>query len=96
MIEQALRRLAPRLTKHRVVLFGSRASGAARQRSDFDLGIDGDAPLPLEDFYAVEDALDELPTLYKIDLVDFRRASPEFSARAKKHYRILYEPALDS
>lgn len=33
------------LSGRRVVLFGSRASGNERERSDFDIGIDGVAPL---------------------------------------------------
>jgi predicted nucleotidyltransferase len=95
MLAEALRACAPRLRGHRVVLFGSRARGDARPRSDFDIGVDGGQPLPLPDFYAVEDTLDALPTLYKIDWVDLCRVSPEFRARALQHTETLYEPPLD-
>ena len=36
------------LAKHRVFLFGSRARGDAKQRSDFDLAVDGDEPLAIQ------------------------------------------------
>lgn len=54
-IKNAVRRacagMADDLRGHRVVLFGSRASGSARERSDFDIGVMGDRPLPLKTFY---------------------------------------------
>jgi predicted nucleotidyltransferase len=96
MIADALVACAPRLAGHRVVLFGSRARGTAGPRSDFDLGVDGAEPLPLVDFFEVEDALESLPTLYRIDWVDLRRVSPEFRERALRHVETIYEPALDT
>lgn len=82
MIAEVMQRNAERLRGHRVFLFGSRASGDAGPHSDFDIGVVGDAPLPLKDFFSIEDQLDDLPTLYKIDWVDFNRASPRFRERA--------------
>lgn len=90
MIAGVMARNAERLRGRRVLLFGSRASGKARPRSDFDLGVMGDEPLPLEDFYAIEDQLDALPTLYKIDWVDLNRASPRFRERALRQTETLY------
>jgi predicted nucleotidyltransferase len=82
MIAATVKRLAPRLTRHRVFFFGSRVSGASRPRSDFDVGIDGPGPLPLADFFALEAALEDLPTLHRIELVDFSRVSSEFRRQA--------------
>ncbi len=96
MLRQALRANAHRLLGHKVVLFGSRATGRARERSDYDLGVVGDVPLPLEDFYAIEDALEALPTLYRIDWVDLMRTDERFRARSLREAEILYEHALDS
>lgn len=62
LIQRRFRQMAPLLRGHKVYLFGSRARGRARPRSDFDIGVLGDEPLPLRDFYAIEEALDELPT----------------------------------
>ncbi len=91
MLRQSLRQAASRLHGYRVFLFGSRATGTARPRSDFDVGVDGESPLPLEDFYAIEDLFESLPTLYRIDWVDFGRVSPEFKARATKRIEVLYD-----
>jgi predicted nucleotidyltransferase len=89
-IADVMRRNAERLRGHRVFLFGSRAEGKARPHSDFDIGVLGDEPLPLNDFYAIEDQLDDLPTLYKIDWVDFNRASPRFRERAARRIEVLH------
>lgn len=89
-IADVMRRNANRLCGHRVFLFGSRATGDARSHSDFDIGVVGDEPLPLDVFYAIEDQLDDLPTLYKIDWVDFNRASPRFSERAMQQIEVIH------
>ncbi len=89
-ITDVMRRNANRLRGHRVFLFGSRAAGNARPNSDFDIGVVGDEPLPLHDFYAIEDQLDALATLYKIDWVDFNRVSPRFSARAMQPMEVIH------
>jgi predicted nucleotidyltransferase len=81
---------AHRLRGHRVFLFGSRATGRARPNSDFDVGVIGDDPLPLQDFYAIEDQLEDLPTLCKIDWVDFNRASPRFRERAMQQVELIH------
>ena len=48
----------------RVVLFGSRAKGTALPESDIDIAVSG-----VQDVELLREALEELPTLYKIDLV---------------------------
>lgn len=89
-IAEVMHRNANRLRGHRVFLFGSRATGDARLHSDFDIGVVGDEPLPLVDFYAIEDQLDDLPTLYKIDWVDFNRASARFGERAMQQVEVIH------
>jgi predicted nucleotidyltransferase len=91
MIRRKLLEAAPLLKEYRVFLYGSRATGQARPRSDFDLGVYGDRPLPIKIFFEIEAMLDELPTLYKIDWVDFNRASQEFRERAMRDVEIMYE-----
>ena len=90
MIAEVMARNAGRLHGHRVFLFGSRAVGEARLNSDFDVGVVGDGPLALKDFFAIEDQLDDLPTLYKIDWVDFNRVSPRFRERAMQHVEMIH------
>ena len=70
MIRDTLLRFRGELVEAHVYFFGSRVSGKARERSDFDVGIDSDAPVEPRLFARIRTALDELPTLYRIDLVD--------------------------
>ncbi len=79
------------LRGHRVLLFGSRARGSADERSDFDLAVDGGEPLDLKTFCRIEEALDALPTLYRVDWVDLNRASPKVRESARKEGKVLYE-----
>jgi len=91
MIIDVMRRNRHKLRKHKVFLFGSRATGSARKQSDFDIGVYGQKPLPLRDFYDIETQLDELPTLYKIDWVDVNKASTQFRGQAMQRTEVLYE-----
>lgn len=90
MIVGVLRANASRLEGRKVVLFGSRARGDARPRSDFDLGVVGDQPMPLDAFFAIQDMLEELPTLYRIDWVDFARAGEKLKERALRNVEVLH------
>ena len=51
----------------RIVLFGSRARGDNRERSDIDIAVYG---LPKPAWSDFEDAVDALPTLLNFDLID--------------------------
>lgn len=55
-----------RLGARRIVLYGSRARGDHRERSDIDLAVFGAPP---KSYSAFLDSLDELPTLLHFDLV---------------------------
>ena len=94
-VEDEIRRLFAReaetLADRKVLLFGSRATGAARPESDFDIGVLGESPLPLADYYRILDELDEIPTLFSIDLVDLNRSSPALRDAAVSEGRLLYE-----
>ena len=68
---------------YRVFLFGSRATGSAAPRSDVDIGIEGPAPAPRAAFAAIQDELEEAPTLYTIDIVDFLCVSEQFRSVAQ-------------
>ena len=78
------------LKKHRVLLFGSRARGDAKPRSDFDLAVDGDEPLAISKFYEIEEALDALPTLYRFDWVDLAKVNARLREEAIKSARVIY------
>ena len=69
---------------YRVFLFGSRATGSARERSDIDIGVEGPAPVPRAALAAIQDELDEAPTLYTIEVVDFARVPEKFRQVAER------------
>ena len=79
------------LADHRVLLFGSRARGNAKPRSDFDLAVDGDEPLPLKSFFEIAEDLENLPTLYSFDWVDLTKVNNRFREEALKSARVIYE-----
>ena len=59
---------------YRVLLFRSRATCSARERSDIDIGIEeSPAPVSRAALAAIHDELEEAPTLYTIEVVDFAR-----------------------
>jgi len=89
-IKQVLDKVGHDLIGYRVVLFGSRACGAARERSDFDIGILGPQKLALRAFYRIYDLLDEIDTLYSIDLVDMSDVSESFRSEALLKTEVLY------
>ena len=69
---------------YRVFLFGSRAAGSAAERSDIDIGIEGPAPVPRLALAVIHEELEEAPTLYSIDVVDFRRVPENFRRLAQR------------
>lgn len=77
------------LSEYKVFIFGSRAKGEASDRSDIDIGIEGEKKLSPRVKFSIEDDLEKIPTLYKIDIVDFSTVSPEFKEEALKYYRTI-------
>ncbi len=53
----------------RVLIFGSRAKGTYRNGSDIDFAIWTDNH---DDFFRIAGELDELPTPYKFDVIDYK------------------------
>jgi predicted nucleotidyltransferase len=89
-IRQGLSQYAQELVGYKIVLFGSRALRNHRERSDFDIGVIGDEPLPLQTYYRISDFLESLPTLYRIDWVDLNRAMKKLRDNALKSSVVLY------
>ena len=93
-LKKAIRRIIAKhlsLTHYRVFFFGSRISGSGDERSDIDIGIAGDEAVPVEILGRIREELDELPTLYRIDVVDFAKVSSRFRDEALKHHELVYE-----
>ena len=49
----------------KVILDGSRAKGTARERSDIDIAVSG-----VDNFELLVEKVEELPTLYSVDMVN--------------------------
>lgn len=67
-VEEVIHAAAGLCRKHsakEIILFGSRAKGTARERSDIDIAVSG-----VKDFDLLLDEVDQLPTLYTVDIVD--------------------------
>ena len=73
------------------VRFGSRARGDFSRRSDIDLAVYHDG-MSSEEMNRLRIDLDDLPIIYRIDVVDLSRTSrPEFAASIARGGVIVYE-----
>ena len=58
-------RLRKKYQAKEVILYGSRAKGTARERSDIDIAVTG-----VDDFDMLAEEVEDLPTLYSVDLLN--------------------------
>ncbi len=70
-------------------LFGSRARGNAAERSDWDIGILGPAPVRGAVIQQILGELEELPTLHRFEVVDLQTVPEDFRRRALEHRVLL-------
>ncbi|MEK7496355.1 MAG: nucleotidyltransferase domain-containing protein [Patescibacteria group bacterium] len=66
------------LADYQLFFFGSRVKGDGTDRSDIDIGIKGSQSIPRRALALIRNELDDLPILYKIDVVDFSTTSEVF------------------
>ena len=57
--------LCRQFQEKKVILYGSRAKGTARERSDIDIAVSG-----VDNFELLVEKVEELPTLYSVDMVN--------------------------
>ncbi|ESL02028.1 nucleotidyltransferase domain protein [Catonella morbi ATCC 51271] len=62
---EAAAKLCREFGAKKVILFGSRAKGTALERSDIDIAVSG-----VENIDLLIQKIEELPTLYSIDIVN--------------------------
>lgn len=72
----------------KIFIFGSRATDKGDDRSDIDLGIESNPPISLDSLQKFKEEVENLNTLYTIDVVNFNQVSSEFNkvASQKKIY----------
>ncbi|MEO6163507.1 MAG: nucleotidyltransferase domain-containing protein [Candidatus Binatia bacterium] len=68
-----------------VIWFGSWPRGKAVAHSDIDVAVSVGTPIPLERMALLHDAVDDLATLYEIDLLDLGSAGPALRDEVLKH-----------
>lgn len=77
------------LDRYDIFIFGSEASGLGTVRSDIDVGVLGQEPVPNAVIQRIRERLEGLRTLRIFDLVDFSRVDESFKAEALKHVERL-------
>jgi predicted nucleotidyltransferase len=77
------------LSSYRVFFFGSRVKKENFPRSDIDIGVEGPEELSAKTKLEIEEGLDNLPTLYNLDLVDFKKVTSEFKREALIHVEYI-------
>ena len=68
-----------------VIWFGSWPRGKARPHSDIDVAISTGVPISSERMSILQEAVDDLPTLYEIDIVDLNAAGAKLREEILKH-----------
>ena len=74
----------------RLFLFGSWAQGRALSVSDLDIALDTGKPIEPGILQKIAEALDELPTLRKVDVVDLQAVGQEFRKRVLQLGELVY------
>lgn len=62
---EKVKNLCVKYQAEEIILFGSRAKETALERSDIDIAVSG-----VNDFDALEEEIEEIPTLYTVDLLN--------------------------
>ena len=73
--------------KIQIILYGSRARGDAKERSDWDFAIKS----PFSNSEFILNVTDNSPTLCGVDIIDYQNASSELKANIDKEGVIVYE-----
>lgn len=84
--KEAVRRIRNQLdTTITIYWFGSWPKGEARPGSDIDLALLAAGPIPLDKLSSIRDDLENIPTLYQIDVVDLDTVGPALKQEILTH-----------
>lgn len=70
---------------YQLFLFGSRARGGYEPKADIDIGINSKQKLTPVQLQAIKARIEAIPTLLKIDFVDFAAVADDCKGVALKH-----------
>lgn len=92
--DEVIQRISAIFEKHpsvtKGVVYGSRAMGSYRPASDIDLVLFGE-DVPLTEFFAIENELDDLLLPYKIDLsLHHHLNNPDLLAHIEREGKLFY------
>ena len=92
LLEKVVRMISDHVNEEglQIYLFGSWAQGRALAVSDLDIALDAGRPLDAAILLEIMDALDQLPTLRKVDLVDLQAVDQEFRRRVMREGELIH------
>ncbi len=82
------------LKEYKVFFFGSRVTGRGDERSDIDIGVLGAEPIPSDVWHQIQGDLENLPFLYKVDIIDFAQVQNDFKKVAAEKVEWIW-PSKD-
>lgn len=74
----------------KIMLFGSRAQELDRERSDIDIAVI-DGAVTDRQMRRIREALEDIRTLYKIDIVWLNRVDEEFKQEILRTGKVIYD-----
>lgn len=74
---------------HEVWAYGSRVKGDARKYSDLDLVIKGPQRIEQDVLFRLKDAFEASDLPFRVDVLDWSRASDEFKKRILENYTAI-------
>lgn len=77
------------LSEYKIFFFGSRISDSGDEHSDIDIGIEGSNKISYEIMAKIKEDVENLPILYKIEIVDFKNVSSDFREVVSDHQEYL-------
>jgi len=78
-------------SNYKLFLFGSRAKNKHDEKSDIDIGILSDKQITAKQMLTIQEKLEQIPTLLKIDFLDFNSVGDDFKKTALKHIQEIKE-----
>ncbi len=83
---------ALKIPHYQIFIFGSQATGEAKERSDYDIGVFSQQKIPPSQLQELRYLLNEkIPLLNTFEVVDFQRVSSDFKELASKKTEMVYE-----